>query len=153
MVQTRWVRTPGLVDDIVNHKAYWSAFFNDTEAQVLNEISECKVDLYLNTIFTDAFASTYNKVTNQQESNKLENFMRNNKRDTLIIFGSWTEACVQSTAHTASQKQIHPIVLKSCTAGHPLVNRYAFALIDSLFGDVVNKVTFDGCFCETGHFK
>ena len=72
----------------------------------------------------------------------LTDFLKAHGRDTVVIVGSWTEACVRATAQGAAHNGFQPVVLTRATAGHWGVARVAYAVIDSLFGNVVHAVAF-----------
>ena len=137
IVYTNWIRTKNLLDDQINKIGHWSEFISN-ESTILKELPQNKRTMY--TIYTDAFANTWDKEKKTMKRNELINFIGNRKN--IIICGSWTEACVLTTARSAAMKDLNPIILKPATVGHGKASKNSFILIDKLYGHVTNDVSF-----------
>ena len=137
IVYTNWVRTRDLVNDQINKKGHWSEFVPDYSS-FLHELPNSINTIH--TIHTDAFAKSWDLKHNKYIEGKLINIIGNRKN--IVICGSWTEACVLTTARSAAHKNLNPIIYKPGTVGHGRASRNAFIMIDKLYGYVVNGISF-----------
>ncbi len=137
VVYTNWVRTRGLVNDQMDRKGHWSEFVPGYSS-ILSELP--RVNNIIHTIHTDAFATSWDLKKKTNIDNELKRIIGNRKN--IVICGSWTEACVLTTARSAAHKNLNPIVYKPGTVGHGRASSNAFLMIDKLYGYVVNGISF-----------
>ena len=77
-IVTRWIRTPGFLDDIFDEIGHWSSFVPTSNEPLLNELSDIHWDLWLNTVYTNAFSPVY--VHRRRTENVLRDFASSSSR-------------------------------------------------------------------------
>lgn len=139
VIATRWIRTRGMIGDIVDECKHWTEFLPHKNEPFLKELSDIKWDLVLHTVYTDAFAPVYND--GRRQENVLRTFLTKHGVEHLVLTGTWAEACVERTAYTASTHFLRPIVYQPGCGGY--VISLAMVLVDGVRGHVTNHITFD----------
>ena len=137
VVYTNWIRRRNLINDQINKIGHWSEFVPE-QSKILHELPKPINTIY--TIYTDAFAESWDKQNNKKIENQLIHLLGTRKN--LIICGSWTEACVLNTARSAANKNINPVILKPGTVGHSSSAKNALISIDKLYGYVTHDIQF-----------
>ena len=113
VVFTKWVRTRNMISDSTD-KVGDDDMFLETQSDFFEELKPfVKEEHTLHTIHQDAFAPTIHSATYVSPVNdQLDRLLKDNKVDTLVIVGTYAEACVQATARAAGTKGYAPIVLE-----------------------------------------
>lgn len=113
VVFTKWVRTRNMISDSTD-KVGDDDMFLETQSNFFEELKPfVKEEHTLHTIHQDAFAPTIHSATDVSPVNdQLDRLLKENKVDTLVIVGTYAEACVQATARAAGTKGYAPIVLE-----------------------------------------
>jgi nicotinamidase-related amidase len=118
VIVTRWIRTRGYLYDIFDEKEDCTQFVPSGNESLLSELADVKWDLWLDTIYEDAFHPVYNG--NKRSENVLRQFLEQRGITHLILTGTWAEACVSRTAYTAAVFGLVPILLKPAIGGYDL---------------------------------
>lgn len=118
VIVTRWVRTRGSLKDVYDDIGHWSQFVPTNNEQPLKELSHVSWDLWLNTVYTDAFKPVYENGIRREDV--LRTFLESRGIQTLLIAGTWAEACVAMTSYTASTLQMTPVVAERAVGGYIL---------------------------------
>ena len=137
VIVTRWVRTRGALGDVYDEIGHWSQYVPTPEEPLLKELDHIKWDLWLDTIYTDAFAPVYQ--SGRRNENVLREFLKRRNVQNLVIAGTWAEACVAQTAYAASVYGMTPIVLQPAVGGY---FRLSLVMLDQIRAHVVNAVHF-----------
>jgi nicotinamidase-related amidase len=137
VIVTRWIRTRRFLDDIYDEKDSSSYFVPTQNEQLLAELDGVHWNLWLNTVYTDAFGPLY--VENQRAENVLRQFLEKRDIRTLVIAGTWAEECVSQTAYTAAMFQLTPVLVAPAIGGYDLS---VLTTIDNTRAHVVNAVHF-----------
>lgn len=137
VIVTRWVRTPGYLKDVYDDIGHWSQFVPTNNEQPLKELSHVSWDLWLNTVYTDAFAPVYENGTRREDV--LRTFLESRGVQTLLVAGTWAEACVAMTSYTASTLQLTPVVAEHTVGGYV---RSTLKGIDMNWGHVTSEIHF-----------
>ena len=142
IVRTRWVRTRGSVDDIVNAKGHWTEFVSSDREPFLEDLEEGDADLSV--AFADAFAPLPRELRESAEDGKeitsLQDLMEERGASVLVLAGTWAEACVERTAYSACTKGYVPIVVRPAVGGHWVDP--TLARMDMVYASVVEDVVF-----------
>lgn len=97
--------------------------------------------LVLNTVYADAFAPVYGGAERlDREEGALASFLRAKGVETVVLTGTWAEACVERTAYTAATLGLVPVVFQPGIGGHAV--RYALARMNDLHAHVAGEVRF-----------
>lgn len=128
IIFTRWTRTREYPLDVIAAKGHWSEFLPSSESQLLLGLYD-EGDTVLPVEHTNAFA---------------HKCVRDALRDcqTVVVTGMWTESCVRSTVAAAAERNVFPIVVAPCCAGHGLVHTHALCIMQALYASVVSNVMF-----------
>ena len=135
VIVTRWVRTKGSLKDIHDEIGHWSQFVSTSSEPLLKELSGIKWDLWLDTVYTDAFAPVY--IEKQRTENVLREFVQRHGVQTLVIAGTWAEACVSQTSYTAAVLGMTPIIPHHAVGGYL---RMTLKAMDTVRAHVVERV-------------
>lgn len=151
IVTTGWVRTRGAFDDVVDDIGHWSEFVDDPLSPPLLELRHLPPDLKLSTLFPDAFAPTCShpcvatpggkRSTLDAPRGELDAWLRARGVATVVLAGTWAEACVRATAATAATLGYEPVVVHAAVGGHTKWS--ALLRMDRLFAHVVERVTWE----------
>lgn len=144
IVFTKWVRTRGFLRDTVDEIGSWTEFVPTRDEPFLAELrgfahAGGERVLVLHTVYADAFAPVYEgEGRDVRSEGVLAAFLRARGVDTLVLSGTWAEACVERTAYTASTLGLTPVVFQPGIGGYAV--RYALARMNALFAHVVRGV-------------
>lgn len=116
IITTRWIRTRGSNNDIFDEIGHWSQFVPTPNEDPLRELSGVEWDLWLNTVYTDAFAPVYDQGVRRE--NVLRTYLEENNIQNLLIAGTWAEACVSMTAYTAAVLGFTPVIAEPAVGGY-----------------------------------
>ena len=72
--------------------------------------------MWLNTVYTDAFAPVYENGIRREDV--LRTFLESRGVQTLLVAGTWAEACVLMTSYTASTLKMTPVVAERTVGGY-----------------------------------
>ena len=137
VIVTRWVRTRGALGDVYDDIGHWSQYVPTPVEPLLQELKHVQWDLWLDTVYTDAFAPVYQR--GRRIENVLREFLQRHNVKRLVIAGTWAEACVAQTAYAASVHGMTPIVLQAAVGGYM---RLSLVMLDQVRAHVVNAVHF-----------
>ena len=137
VIVTRWIRTRGYLTDVYDDIGHWSQFVPTNNEQPLKELSHVSWDLWLNTVYTDAFAPVYENGTRREDV--LRTYLERQGIKTLVVAGTWAEACIVMTSYTASTLQLTPVVAEHSVGGYV---RSTLKGIDMNWGHVASEIHF-----------
>ena len=128
IIFTRWARTRECPLDVIAAKGHWSEFLPSSDNQLIFGPYD-DGDKVLPGEHTNAFAHKC-----------VRDALRGCK--TVVVTGMWTESCVRSTVAAAAERNVFPIVVAPCCAGHGLDHTYALCTMQALHASVVSDVVF-----------
>ena len=116
VIVSRWVRTRGSLRDVADERGHWGMFVPTQREPLLRELDGVPWDLFLDAVYTDAFHPVY--VEGRRTEDVLRRFLEARRIETLVIAGTWAEACVRRTTCSAAALGMTPVLLRAAIGGY-----------------------------------